>query len=107
MKRIFDDEAVERVNNMKLEDTVNLMLSDSYELRFMAEYVQLGIRACKLEQTIRKCKQGKSKFVLNCPIEVLEEQLECMVAYLATLQRRDIIEHITEKIEKSLKNEGE
>ena len=100
MERVFNDKAIERINNLDLDMTVMLMTSPDYKHRFMAEYVQLGIRACKLEQMIMKYKAGELDFEPACPVEVLEEQLQIMVAYLGILQRRDAIEHITDSIGK-------
>ena len=100
MERVFNDEAIERINNLDLDMTVMLMTSPDYKHRFMAEYVQLGIRACKLEQMITKYKAGELDFEPACPVEVLEEQLQAMVAYLCILQSRDEIEHITDSIGK-------
>ena len=100
MERVFNDEAIERINNLDLDMTIMLMTSPDYKHRFTAEYVQLGIRACKLEQMIMKYKAGELDFEPACPVEVLEEQLQIMVAYLGILQRRDAIEHITDSIGK-------
>ena len=49
---------------------------------------------------ITKYKAGELDFEPACPVEVLEEQLQIMVAYLGILQRRDAIEHITDSIGK-------
>ena len=105
MERVFNEEATERINNLDLGMTVPLMESPDYKHRFIAEYVQLGIRACKLEQMITKYKAGELNFEPACPVEVLEEQLQAMVAYLGILQRRDAIEHITDSIGKEVGKE--
>lgn len=100
MERVFNEEATERINSLDLGMTVPLMTSPDYKDRLIAEYVQLGIRACKLEQMITKYKAGELDFEPACPVEVLEEQLQAMVAYLCILQSRDEIEHITDSIGK-------
>ena len=105
MERVFNDETIERINSLDLGMTVPLMISSDYKDRLVAEYIQLGFRACKLEQMITKYKAGELDFEPSCPIEVLEEQLQAMIAYLCILQSRDEIKHITDSIEKKVGKE--
>lgn len=105
MERVFNEEATERINSLDLGMTVPLMISPDYKDRLVAEYIQLGFRACKLEQMITKYKAGELDFEPACPVEVLEEQLQAMVAYLCILQSRDEIEHITDSIGKEVGKE--
>ena len=104
MERVFNEEATERINSLDLGMTIPLMISPDYKDRLVAEYIQLGFRACKLEQMITKYKAGELGFEPSCPVEVLEEQLQAMVSYLCILQSRAEIEHITDSIGKSLKD---
>ena len=56
-----------------LEDTMKLMVSENYKERFIAEYIQLKIRAERLKFFIVDAKLGKVEH--TCPINILETQL--------------------------------
>ena len=86
---------MELKEEVKLEDTVELMKSDDYKKRFKAEYVQLEIRCEKLASMIERYKAGTLGFEPTCPIELLEKQLEHMREYLWILEERSFIEEIT------------
>lgn len=78
----------------ELKDTVVRMNSDNYKERFQAEFTQLRIRREKLEAMIVKYRADKLDFVLACPLELLEQQLQAMSDYLYALKIRAEIEDI-------------
>ena len=78
----------------ELSDTVDLMLSEDYKERFVAEYYQLEIRIRKLDKFLRQFKQGELDFKPDCSIDVLERQLDNMIKYAKTLEVRAEIESI-------------
>lgn len=73
---------------IELKDTVEMMGSDDYKERFVAEYVQLKIRYDKLYAVLEKYAADKLDFKPTCPIEILYEQLDHMEAYLNILKIR-------------------
>ena len=73
---------------IELKDTVEMMVSDDYKERFVAEYVQLKIRYKKLYAVLEKYAADKLDFKPTCPIELLYEQLDHMEAYLSVLETR-------------------
>lgn len=79
---------------MELKDTIPGMLSLDYKERFTAEYEQLSIRAQKLETFIDNYRNGRLSFKPMCSIELLEQQLHVMKAYMAVLEERAKIEGI-------------
>lgn len=79
---------------MELKDTVPGMLSPDYKERFTAEYEQLSIRAQKLEIFIDNFRNGRLSFKPTCNIELLEQQLDIMKAYMAVLEERAKIEGV-------------
>ena len=79
---------------MELRDTIPGMLSPDYKDRFTAEYKQLSIRALKLEIFIDDYRNGRLSFKPTCSIELLEQQLDIMKAYIAVLEERAKIEGI-------------
>ena len=79
---------------MELRDTIPGMLSPNYKERFTAEYEQLSIRAQKLETFIDNYRQGRLSFKPTCSIELLEQQLDIMKAYMAVLEERAKIEGV-------------
>lgn len=80
--------------NMELKDTIELMNSDDYRERFIAEYLQAKIRYNKLNKTLVKAQAGTLKFKLKCPIEVLEIQKKHIGEYINDLEVRAEIEGI-------------
>jgi hypothetical protein len=78
----------------ELKDTVNLMNSDEYKERFVAEYYQTKIRYDKLKAMIENWDKGELKFEPTCPRSTYEMQLSGMGIYLATLEARAKIEGI-------------
>lgn len=78
----------------ELKDTFDLMVSDDYKKRFVAEYAQLKIRYDKLYAVLEKYAADKLDFKPTCPIEILYEQLDHMEAYLNILKIRAKYEDI-------------
>jgi hypothetical protein len=82
----------------ELEATVPLMLSDDYRARFVAEYQQIKIRCERLERFCIRIRAAeiaeKEPPKHDCPLWVLEGQLEHMTAYLRDLKLRAEIEGI-------------
>lgn len=79
---------------MELKDTIELMNSDDYNQRFIAEYYQTKIRYDKLHRMITKYEAGTLEFEPKCQIELLQEQANFMGRYLHTLEIRTEIEEI-------------
>lgn len=79
---------------MELRDTVPGMLSPDYKERFTAEYKQLSIRALKLETFLDNYRNGRLSFKPTCSIELLEQQLDIMKAYITVLEERAKIEGV-------------
>ena len=79
---------------MELKDTIPGMLSPDYKERFTAEYRQLSIRTLKLEIFVDDYRNGRLSFKPTCSIELLEQQLDIMKAYIAVLEERAEIENV-------------
>ena len=80
----------------QLEQTVDLMRSESYKDRFIAEYAQIEIRTKRLERLLKSLEDNTCPkcFTPDCDIEILKSQLKTMNAYRATLIFRAAIEEI-------------
>lgn len=85
-------------NNMELKETVELMNSDDYKERFVAEYHQVKIRYEKLKNLCNKIEVetmlGKEITKHDCPLELLREQQKYMGLYLSVLEKRALIEKV-------------
>lgn len=85
-------------NNMELKETVELMNSDDYKERFVAEYHQVKIRYEKLKNFCNKIEVeemlGKEVIKHDCPLELLREQQKYMGLYLSVLEKRALIENV-------------
>jgi hypothetical protein len=79
---------------MKINETVNLMQSEDYKERFVAEYVQTKARYEKLHRTIVKEDAGVLSFDLTCNVALLKEQASYMGHYLYVLEVRAEKENI-------------
>lgn len=79
---------------MELKDTVELMNSENYKERFLAEYLQAKIRYDKLDAMTVKYEAGTLNFTPSCPLELLKEQKKYMGNYIRTLKIRAEIENI-------------
>ena len=85
-------------NNMELKETVELMNSEDYKERFVADYRQVKIRYEKLKNFCNKIEVetmlGKEVTKHDCPLELLREQQKYMGLYLSVLEKRALIENI-------------
>lgn len=79
---------------MKLEQTVDMMLSEDFKERFRAEYFQLYTRITGLQRMLEGYKNGTLNFKPNCSYEILHTQLVYMEAYRNVLEERAKIENI-------------
>lgn len=79
-----------------LSQTVELMDSNNYKERFIAEYAQIEIRTKRLERVLKSIedKTCPKCFEPTCDIEILKSQYKTMNAYRATLIFRASIEAI-------------
>lgn len=84
---------MEKIN---LSQTAELMSSEDYKERFIAEYAQVFIRAKRLERVLQSIRDNTCPkcFTPSCPVEVLEDQYKYMVYYCTILSRRAAIEEI-------------
>lgn len=79
---------------MKLEKTVDMMLSEDYVERFKAEFHQLVNRKNKLQKTVRAYAKDELDFEPKCSLDLLIWQLKTMQEYEYILKRRAEIEGI-------------
>ena len=77
-----------------LKKTVELMTSNDYVDRFVAEYLQTKIRYEKLKELNIKIDTDSLQFEPLCPSDLLEEQQEYMGEYLYILELRAEYENI-------------
>lgn len=75
-------------DNMKLENTVELMNSNDYKDRFLAEYYQVKIRYEKLLNIIKRYENKTLEFELSCDINLLRKQAFVMECYMNILKER-------------------
>lgn len=86
---------------MEYKDTVELMLSDDYRQRMVAEYQQTKIRYGKLKkycnsiQSAQMTGNTEKEPAHDCPLQLLQRQLRIMGQYLHVLELRAEIEGIT------------
>ena len=79
---------------IEIKDTVDMMLSEDYKERFVAEYWQLRRRYESLAKMIEKYYLGKLNFKPDCPIELFQRQADLMYSYLVCLETRAKIDKI-------------
>lgn len=83
---------------MELKETIELMCSNDYKERFIAEYNQTKIRYEKLKNFCNKIEVeemlGKEETKHDCPLELLREQQKYMGLYLSILEKRALIENV-------------
>lgn len=79
---------------MKLNETIEMMVSEDYKERFKAEYFQLKVRIDGLKAMLEKYKDGTLSFIPKCSYELLDNQREAMETYLERLEERAMIEEI-------------
>ena len=65
-----------------------------YQERFINEYNELHDRTVKLDNMLKKYKNGELDFEPDCPYELLYTQLVYMINYLCVLEKRAEIENI-------------
>ena len=65
-----------------------------WEERFKNEYYELKERCDKLDNMLKKYRNGTLDFVPNCSYDLLHTQLIYMVNYLHVLEERIEIENI-------------
>ena len=80
---------------MELKDTVELMTSDDYKERFIAEYCQVKIRYGKLKYMLERWDNGILNFTPTCPRSTYDMQIRAMHDYIAVLEARAVMEGIT------------
>ena len=76
----------------KLEDTIDMMLSEDHYERLLAEYHQLRIRYKKLCDMLYDYDKGSLSFTPKTPIHILKDQCKLMYDYLLILNQRLHIE---------------
>ena len=83
---------------MELKDTIEGMTSPDYKERFKAEWKQLTIREGKLKQFILNIREAKANGLEepkhDCPVELLEKQLDLMIELENVLAERARLERI-------------
>ena len=79
---------------MDLKDTIELMISEKWEDRFIAEYLQLKIRYEKLHKMIVGREVGKMTFNTPIPLESWKTQAQHMGLYLYELEKQAMIHGI-------------
>ncbi len=84
---------------MELKDTVEGMLSKSYEDRFVAELEQVYIRMNKLGDMLAEWDRGELEFEPKSPKVIYDLQLKVMQAYFGVLVSRAEVEGIKYNLE--------
>ena len=77
-----------------LSQTVEMMNSDDYKLRFKAEYAQLVIRYYGLKNRLEKWDNGTLSFTPSCPRSTYNMQIKAMTDYIAVLEARAVMEGV-------------
>ncbi len=77
-----------------MRNSVAFMLSDDYEDRFIAEYMQLVCRRDKLRAMLRSYHKGVLGFTPKSKINLLYTQLTIMNRYITVLRARAVDEGI-------------
>ena len=67
---------------------------EAYKQRFINEYRELSDRRKKLASIIDRHKLGLLDFDLDCPVDLLSDQLEAMDRYSEILEARAVIEGV-------------
>lgn len=79
---------------MELKDTVELMTSDDYKERFIAEYCQVKIRYGKLKYMLERWDNGILDSTPTCPRSTYDLQTAAMKDYIAVLEARAAMEGV-------------
>ena len=85
---------INHLEGVRWEDTIELMKSDDYKERFVAEYMQTKIRYNNLHRMIVQYEAGTLAFEPVTPILTLKNQKSFMGQYLNQLEIRAEIEGI-------------
>lgn len=93
-EKINDINHLDGVSLEDLEDTIELMKSNDYKERFVAEYMQTKIRYNNLHRMIVQYEAGTLAFEPVTPILTLKNQKYFMGQYLNQLEIRAEIEGI-------------
>lgn len=72
---------------MRLADTVNLMYSNDWKDRFIAEYIQLQIRIIKLEEVLNNTSDSFTA-PDSMTKAIMFKQLDAMESYKVCLEKR-------------------
>ena len=75
---------------MKLDETVNLMCSNDFKDRFIAEYIQLVIRLSKLDAVLNNTSDVSFK-VDDITKALMLKQRDAMESYKTCLEKRAYI----------------
>ena len=83
----------------EFEETVQMMLSEDYKARFVAEYRQTKIRHERLKKFCNRIEAARRSGKLDmpkhdCDLDLLREQLNAMGHYIHVMEIRAEIEHI-------------
>ena len=78
----------------QLNETVDMMNSEDYKERFIAEYAQLKIRMRGLYAMLKKYRLGILTFAPKCSFDLLKGQYKSMELYESYLVERAMIEGI-------------
>jgi len=73
---------------MTLEQTIELMTSDNYVDRFLAEYWQTKIRYDRLHKMCVQYEAGTLGFEPTCTLDILSRQASHMGRYLKLMEIR-------------------
>lgn len=87
-----EEKVMDRPN--KLSETLEMMVSEDYKKRFIAEYWQLVIRYEKLCQMLKAWDNDKLDFEPTCPRSTYNMQIKAMSDYIAVLEARAVMENI-------------
>ena len=79
---------------MELKDTIELMTSEDWKDRFIAEYLQTKIRYEKLHKMLVRREVGKCDFNTPISIESWKTQAQHMGLYLYELEKQAVIHGI-------------
>lgn len=77
-----------------LQITSEMMNSESYKDRFIAEYFQVKIRLDKLKEMLKKWDEDNLDFFPSCPRSTYDMQVEAMTYYKNVLEARAKMENI-------------
>jgi hypothetical protein len=88
----WSEDSLERIDEMELKDTVEMMLSSDYKERFKAEYYQLKIRHDKLQKMVHNW--NRLDFTPTCTYTTYLDQLLTMEEYMSFLIYRAKLEEV-------------